>query len=279
VSATLYLEGGASGADSKDQQIRCRAGFRKLLEKCDYKKRMPRLFACGSRDAAFDDFKIALAGKGEGDYVALWIDSEDPLTDLEVAWEHLKRRDNWMQPTGANDDQVLLMTTCMETLIAADHAALTDYYGDKLQRSALPLLVNLENRGRHDVQDKLVHATRNCANAYAKGKRSFEILAKLTPATSGKYLPSFVRTRRILDQNLVVEIDRSTTQAELRLTPASGPGYCSSKVAETFQNRRQTYPCDAQHPAGSLAEARPADPVRRCCIALRAVRAERFYLR
>ena len=71
MSTTLYLEGGASGADSKDQQIRCREGFRKLLEKCDYKKRMPRLFACGSRDAAFDDFKIAHGGKGAGDYVAM----------------------------------------------------------------------------------------------------------------------------------------------------------------------------------------------------------------
>jgi len=202
VSATLYLEGGASGADSKDLQIRCRAGFRKLLEKCDYKERMPRLFACGSRDGAFDDFKIALAGKGVGDYVALWIDSEDPLADLEATWDHLSRRDNWNQPAGATNDQVLFMTTCMETLIAADRAALTDHYGAKLQRSALPPLANLENRGRHDVQDRLVHATRNCTNAYAKGKRSFEILGKLTPATLGKHLPSFARTRRILEQML-----------------------------------------------------------------------------
>lgn len=202
MSATLYLEGGASGADSKDLQIRCREGFRRLLEKCNYKGRMPRLFACGSRDAAFDDFKIALAGTGAGDYVALWIDSEDPLTDLEAAWQHLRHRDNWMQPAIATDDQVLFMTTCMETLVAADHAALTDHYGAKLQLSALPPLVNLENRGRHDVQDKLVHATRNCTNAYAKGKRSFEILAKLTPVTLEKHLPSFARTRRILDRKL-----------------------------------------------------------------------------
>jgi hypothetical protein len=90
----------------------------------------------------------------------------------------------------------------METWILADRAAVKDHYSDKLQDSALPSLVNLENRGRHDVQDKLVHATRNCTNAYAKGKRSFEILAKLTPATLSKHLPSFARTRRILDQKL-----------------------------------------------------------------------------
>ena len=107
-----------------------------------------------------------------------------------------------MQPAGATDDQVLLMTTCMETLVAADHAALADHYGSKLQTSALPPLVQLESRGRHDVQDKLVHATRNCTNAYGKGKRSFEVLAKLTPSTLAQHLPSFVRTRRILDQKL-----------------------------------------------------------------------------
>jgi hypothetical protein len=203
VSATLYLEGGARGSDSKELQTRCREGFRKLLEKCGYKERLPRLFACGPREAAFGDFKIALAGKGAGDYVAMWIDSEDPLTNLKAAWAHLKRRDGWTKPAGATDDQVLFMTTCMETWVVADRAAMKDHYRDKLQDSALPPLVNLESRGRHDVQDKLVHATRNCTNAYAKGKRSFEILAKLTPSTLEKRLPSFARARRILDQKLV----------------------------------------------------------------------------
>jgi hypothetical protein len=202
VSATIYLEGGASGTDSKDLQIRCREGFRKLLEKCDYKGRMPRLFACGSRGAAFDDFKTALAGQRPSDFVAMWIDSEDPLTDVEATWVHLNRRDNWTRPVGATDDQVLLMTTCMETLVAADRAGLRDHYGAKLQASALPPLHQLENRPRHEVQDKLVHATRNCTNAYAKGKRSFEVLAELRPATLAEHLPSFVRTLRILDQRL-----------------------------------------------------------------------------
>jgi hypothetical protein len=147
VRVTIYLEGGASGPDSKDLQIRCREGFRKLLEKCDYKGRMPRLFACSSRDAAFDDFKIALAAKRTSDYVAMWIDSEDPLTDPEATWVHLTRRDSWMRPAGATDDQVLLMTTCMETLLTADHAALTDHYGAKLQLSALPPLVQWRTAG------------------------------------------------------------------------------------------------------------------------------------
>jgi hypothetical protein len=79
VSAALYLEGGASGADSKELQIRCREGFRRLLEKSGCKGRMPRLHACGARDATFGDFKIGHAEKAANDYVAMWIDSEEPL--------------------------------------------------------------------------------------------------------------------------------------------------------------------------------------------------------
>jgi hypothetical protein len=140
VSAALYLEGGAAGPDSKELQIRCREGFRKLLEKARFKGRMPRLYACGARDSAFDDFKIGHAENVSGDYVAMWIDSEDPLADLEKTWDHLKHRDNWTRPAGATDQQVLFMTTCMETLAVADHAALTAHYRQELHTSALPPL-------------------------------------------------------------------------------------------------------------------------------------------
>jgi len=90
----------------------------------------------------------------------------------------------------------------METWVVADRDALRKHYGSKLQVSALPPLVQLEGRGRHDVQDRLAHATRNCKNAYTKGKRSFELLARLTPAVLEEHLPSFVRTRRILNDKL-----------------------------------------------------------------------------
>jgi Domain of unknown function (DUF4276) len=202
VSAILYLEGGGG---SKDLHVRCREGFRRLLEQCGFQGRMPRLSACGGRASAFDDFKTAHANKGAGDYVALWIDSEEPLADIEAAWKHLgkvKTVHRWKAPRGASDDQVLFMTTCMETWIVADRAALKKHYGSRLQASALAPLVDLEQRSRHDVQDNLAHATRNCPNVYAKGKRSFEILGKLAPAALAKSLPSFVRVHRILKAKL-----------------------------------------------------------------------------
>lgn len=199
MTTSIYLEG---GGDSKELHIRCREGFRKLLESCGFEGKMPRLYACGGRKATFDDFKKGHVTQKTIDYVAMLIDSEDPLNDLEAAWVHLKRRDGWEKPTGADDHQVLFMTTCMETWIVADRRTLAEHYGNKFQESALPSLVDLEKRSRQEIQNKLIDATRNCPNVYEKGKRSFEILGKLSPDALGKHLPSFVRVKRILDERL-----------------------------------------------------------------------------
>ncbi len=195
----IFLEG---GGESKELQIRCREGFRKLLERAGFKQRMPRTSACGGRDGAFKDFRIAHEDGAAAEFVAMMIDSEDPLNNLEETWDHLRKRDNWQRPTNAQNDQVLLMTTCMETWIVGDRDALSAHYGAKLQKTALPSLTDLENRSRHVIQDALFHATRDCSNAYEKGKRSYQILSKLDPNVLRKHLPSFARIRRILDARL-----------------------------------------------------------------------------
>ena len=200
MSAHIYLEGGATAADSNEDKIRCRQGFRKLLESCGFAGRLPRLTPCGSRNDTFQSFRSGLETR-KSSFVAMWVDSEDPVLHVEEPWTHLKSRDNWDRPAGAPDEQVLLMTTCMETLIVADRSTLLKHYGSSLQVSALPPLENLEQRHRHDVQDRLVHATRDCSNQYAKGKRSFDVLGKLNPDAL-EQLPSFKRTRRILEAKL-----------------------------------------------------------------------------
>lgn len=196
---TIYLEG---GGDAKELHVRCREGFRKLLEQSGFRGRMPRLVACGGRAATFDDFQTEHAQQGRRDYVAMLIDSETPVADVEATWAHLATHESWQRPAGAEDEQVLFMTTCMESWIVADRAALAKHYGRTLQENALPPLADLEERRRDDVQSRLVHATRNCSNAYAKGKRSFEVLEKLDPTTLAQQLPSFARVRRILNDKL-----------------------------------------------------------------------------
>jgi hypothetical protein len=85
------------------------------------------------------------------------VDSEEPVKDVERTWNHLQKRDGLRKPRNATDEQVLFMTTCMETWIICDWAALRERYGDKLQTSALLPVPGL------------VHATRNRTNAYRKG--------------------------------------------------------------------------------------------------------------
>lgn len=200
MNAYIYLEGGS--VESKDADIRCREGFRKLLEKCGFTGRMPRLVACGGRNDVFGQFRLAHRTTHGPNFVAMWIDSEEPLSNVEAAWAHLLEHDRWAQPPRAVDEQVLFMTTCMETWFVADRAALKTYFKHNLQESALPSLHGLENRDRHEVQHKLGDATRNCSNAYVKGIKSYDLLGKLSPAILEQHLPSFVRIRRILTEHL-----------------------------------------------------------------------------
>ena len=198
MSARIYIEG---GGDSKEQHTRCREGFRRLLERCGFTGRMPRLVACGGRSATFDDFKTAHEAAGTSDYVAMLVDSEDNVVDTEKPWEHLKYRDRWDRPQGADDDQVFLMVTCMETWIISDRVALQNHYGANLKQNALLSMSDLESKDRHAIQEALKRATENCSNAYVKGSRSFEVLGKLNPPELRR-LPSFVRCERVLKERL-----------------------------------------------------------------------------
>ena len=202
MSARIYIEGGAKGPDSKEIKIRCQEAFHKLLDKMGI-KRKPRLKACGGRQSVYDDFCTAHASQ-TADYVAMLIDSEDPITDVEKTWAHLESVTTvpkWDKPNGAIDEQVLFMTTCMETWLIADRATLRQHYGDKLQETALFPLNDLEKRQRHAVQDAIINATRKCSNAFKKGERSYAVLGKLNPSGLDS-LPSFARVAKILKKKL-----------------------------------------------------------------------------
>ena len=199
--AKIFVEG---GGDSKELLARCRAGFKQLLENSGFAGRAPRIIPCGSRNNAYDSFQTAHR-QGAWAYVALLVDSEDPVSDSEKPWEHLKRRDDWDRPAGATDDQVFLMTTCMETWIVADRNGMKRFFERHkpcLRAAGLPSLAGLEVRDRHQVQDALITTTKDCTNAYAKNRRSFEALANADPAVLRPLLPAFVRLERILNDKL-----------------------------------------------------------------------------
>ena len=201
MSARIYLEG---GGNSKEGKVRCREGYRKLFEKCGLTGRMPALVACGSRNDAYDDFKTAHSKSTAGDFTGLLVDSEELVTDIEKTWDHVSQKtgDKWSRPIGTDDEQLMLMTTSMETWIVTDRNALKSHFGPRLSESALPPVQNMEQRNRHDILNALQNASGDCPGPYAKGPKSFELLGKLNPDVLDLYLPSFSRTRRILNRKL-----------------------------------------------------------------------------
>ena len=206
MNVKIFVEG---GGDSKEQIVRCREGFRKLIEKAGFTRpKSPTITACGGRGRAYDKFKIEV--KVGGEYAILLVDSEDAVKnpdespDSDTPWKHLKTRDGWERPAGAKNDQAQLMATCMETWIVTDQTALVEFFGQHFQRTALLPLQQIEERSRQDVQQRLEHATRNCGKdrRYAKGKKSFEVLAALNPAVLETHLPHFRRLVATLRRHL-----------------------------------------------------------------------------
>jgi hypothetical protein len=199
----IYVEGGGH----KDLDAKLREGFRKLIDRCGVTNR-PRIVAAGGRQQAFESFKNEHVN-GKTRHVAMLIDSEDPVEDVESPWAHLAKRpdDEWEKPAGATDDQVLFMTTCMETWLIADHAALQRVYAkdnpSHLKTKGLPVVNgDLESRDRKIVFADLQKATGACKKQYEKDERSFETLGELNPATLSP-LPSFARTIRIIKEKVL----------------------------------------------------------------------------
>lgn len=207
MKVTIFVEG---GGDSKEQIVRCREGFRKLIEKAGFTRpKSPSITACGGRGRAYDKFKT-FAAISESGHPILLVDSEDPVNNVEeqpdsdAAWKHLKVRDAWERPAGVGNDQAQLMVTCMETWLMADQKALKDFFGQHLHTNALLPLHNLEARARREVQEALQHATRDCGKdrTYTKGEKSFKVLAELDPARLKKHLLHFRRFIATLDLHL-----------------------------------------------------------------------------
>ena len=79
MNVIVHVEGGGNVRATKK---RCRQGFSALFRKAGLSGRMPRIFAAGGREDAWHDFRTALAGAGENDFIVLLVDSEAPVAEL-----------------------------------------------------------------------------------------------------------------------------------------------------------------------------------------------------
>ena len=203
MSVTLYVEGGGNRTALRSQ---CRKGFHDLLTRGGFAGRLPRVVACGPRNAAFDRFKTAL--DVEKGYPLLLVDSEGPVASANQppnpsgAWRHLDSQDGWRRPDAAQDDQAQLMVTCMETWLVADRSALISHFPG-MNQNALPSSVGLESRRKEDVSAALDNSTSPSRKGrYDKSRDSFDLLGKIDPVALKRDLPHFQRLIDALDAHL-----------------------------------------------------------------------------
>ncbi len=175
----VYVEG---GGDNRLSQSACRAGLAALVEKVVPPGRLPRVVACGSRNAAFDQFKTRISRKAIGDVVLLLVDSEGPVSGGITVWAHVTARDGWVQPPGTTHIDLHFMVECTEAWFLADQAALMNFYGAGFRPNALPANPNVELVAKADVLDGLRRATVGTRRGeYHKARHGFDLLALLDP--------------------------------------------------------------------------------------------------
>ena len=199
----LYIEGGGEQNRLKRE---CRRAFASFFESTGFRGRMPRLVACGSRNEAFRDFCSSQKSADRSNKIAfLLVDSEDAvLGDLQNRpWEHLRNRDQWVQPETATNEQVHLMIQCMESWFLADKEALRRFFGQGFNSNALPNNSNIERIVKSDVLRSLENATRNSQKgSYGKGAHSFKILEEIDATKVVNASPSAKRMILELDKVL-----------------------------------------------------------------------------
>lgn len=175
----LFVEG---GGDNDALRTECRRAFTALLKNAEFKGRLPRIVACGSRRNAYEQFCTALAT--DPDSCLLLVDSEDPVVGTS-AWEHVQRRqgDFWPKPRGAEEDHLHLMVQSMEAWLVADLSCLVSFYGKGFRTSDLERAANApESAAKEELVKVLRQATRQTSKGvYDKGQHSFKLLALMDP--------------------------------------------------------------------------------------------------
>ena len=193
MTATLYVEG---GGDGRSLRARFREGWSGFFKSADLGGSV-KIVRGGGREQTFNRFASAVASGCAGAPVLLLVDSEDPVAPGSSVWQHLHDRDGWTRPGGAGDDQAFLMVQLMETWFLADRDALRRYFGAQFRENAVRQWPALEAVPKATVLETLDRATAACRKRYAKGRVSFELLARIDSARVEAACP---HARALLDR-------------------------------------------------------------------------------
>jgi hypothetical protein len=200
VKVRIYVEGG--GDHNKALQTLCRRGFSDFIRKSGLGDRMPRVMPCGGRRQAFQSFQTARTDQAINGLPVLLVDSESAVQTADP-WDHVGQRtaDQWPRPAGTADDQLQLMAQAMEAWLHADREALQAFYGQGFRPAALSSRAQVEMIPKADLFTGLRLATIGCQKGeYSKGEHSFQLLARIDPATVRLAAPWCDRFLRALDR-------------------------------------------------------------------------------
>jgi hypothetical protein len=195
----IYVEG---GGDSKDGKAFLRQGLGTFLsglrESARQKKIRWAIVACGPRDRAFEDFKIAL-DTHDGAFNILLVDSE--ATVQSTPWQHLRTRDGWTKPD-AEDENCHLMVQEMEAWFIADLPSLSAFYGRNFNAKSIPG-GNVESVSKQSLNDGLRDATRDTQKGeYHKIRHGCKLLEVIDAAAVRQASPHCNRLFATLESKI-----------------------------------------------------------------------------
>ncbi|MBF0189742.1 MAG: DUF4276 family protein [Magnetococcales bacterium] len=204
VRVSLYVEGGGEiGQQNKYLAIEMRRAFKRFLTNSGIPDNQFNVVRCGSRDQAYQKFCSAIQDSGSTHFPLLLVDSEEAVPAKTNPWDHLKQRDKWDKPTGAEDIHVHLMVQCMESWFLADKQKLVGYYGQGFQIASVPATQPVESAMKEDILSALSKASqRTTKGSYSKGNHSFAILESLDPEKVAQASPWACRMLQVLGDKL-----------------------------------------------------------------------------
>ncbi len=183
----VYVEGGGPTSRTQSKLREGFDGFFRLLKQAASQHGVSlRFIVAGSRNEAFEDFRVALKTHG-GSMNLLLVDAETEVTSAPR--QHLQQRDSW-DLSNVTEEQVHLMAQCMEAWLVADSEALSAYYGQGFKLNALPKRQNLEQEPKTAIYDALAAATRNTQKGlYGKISHACELLKRVDAAKAKARCP------------------------------------------------------------------------------------------
>jgi hypothetical protein len=171
----IYVEG---GGETNYLKRAVRRAFHDFLGQLNLRDQ-PRVHPSGSRSDAYDDFCQAVR---ERTRALLLVDSEGRIPPGSNPWAHLKQRDGWKKPRGADKEDCHLMVQCMESWFLADRALLSRFFGEAFSDRSLSANPKIEEVPKGAVQRGMENASRHSKKGkYAHGRISYEILACMDP--------------------------------------------------------------------------------------------------